>query len=84
MAVSYSQSVQSLKVSSIASGRSRDNHMKRNCLVFASSTESNYNPVLQSKVTLMALTIMHFHFLFVDQLLYFSVYVKPKAKFEYI
>lgn len=50
MAVSYSQSVQSLKVSSIGSGRSRDNHMKRNCLVSASSTESNYNPVLQSKV----------------------------------
>lgn len=50
MAVSYSQCVQSLKVSSIGSGRCRDNHTKRNCLVFASSTESNYNPVLQSKV----------------------------------
>ncbi|KAH9658702.1 Histidine biosynthesis bifunctional protein hisIE [Citrus sinensis] len=50
MAVSYSQCVQSLKVSLTGSDRCRDNDMKRNCLVFASSTESNSNPVLQSKV----------------------------------
>ncbi|KDO53560.1 hypothetical protein CISIN_1g0237342mg, partial [Citrus sinensis] len=49
MAVSYSQCVQSLKVSLTGSDRCRDNDMKRNCLVFASSTESNSNPVLQSK-----------------------------------
>lgn len=48
--MSYSQCVQSLKVSLTGSGRCRDNDMKRNCLVFASSTESNSNPVLQSKV----------------------------------
>lgn len=71
--MSYSQCVQSLKVSLTGSDRCRDNDMKRNCLVFASSTESNSNPVLQSKVTFVALTIMHSHFLFVDQLLYFSV-----------
>lgn len=84
MAVSYSQCVQSLKVSLTGSDRCRDNDMKRNCLVFASSTESNSNPVLQSKVTFVALTIMHSHFLFVDQLLYFSVLWNRKLKFEYI
>lgn len=69
MAVSYSQCVQSLKVSSIG-GRSRDNHWKRNCLVFASAKESDHL-VLQSKVTFVVYIIMHFHFLLLDQLLLF-------------
>ncbi|KAJ4710232.1 Histidine biosynthesis bifunctional protein hisIE chloroplastic [Melia azedarach] len=56
MAVSNFECIQSMKVSSKAhlffsvNGCSRDNHKKRNCLVFASAKKSDYNPVLQSKV----------------------------------
>lgn len=59
MAVSNFECIQSMKVSSKAhlffsvNGCSRDNHKKRNCLVFASAKKSDYNPVLQSKVILM-------------------------------